>query len=122
MGDELATAPPPPASSAPAEGATTPKAKRPKRHILLRLFGIGPWSAVKLAALCVLVGSITMVAQFDPADPEVNAGALVSAAAQTAYSAAIWTAQNFWRPALAGATIVLPIWVLWRLVSLPFRR
>nr|WP_233350943.1 DUF6460 domain-containing protein [Hyphomonas sp. ND6WE1B] len=30
--------------------------------------------------------------------------------------------RNFWKPALAGATIVLPLWILWRLVSLPFRK
>ena len=38
------------------------------------------------------------------------------------FSAAVWAVKNFWKPWLAGASIVLPLWVLWRLASLPFRK
>ncbi len=96
--------------------------KPPKRALLLRLFGISPWGALKLTGLCILVGFFVMAANFNPATQQANIpGALVMIAKQ-AFAAAGWAVRNFWKPALAGATIVLPLWVLWRLASLPFRK
>ncbi|MCA8901183.1 MAG: hypothetical protein KDA53_08015 [Hyphomonas sp.] len=113
MTEPAAPVPPPPAE-APAA-----KAKRP---LLLRLFGIGPWGALKLTGLCILVGFFVMAANFNPASPDTDIpGALVTIARQAA-AAAGWAVKNFWKPALAGATIVLPVWILWRLASLPFRK
>ena len=113
---------PPAAGDAGTKSKKKDKPKRRRRHILLRLFGISPWGWLKLAVLCVIVGSFVMAVNFDPRTAEVD---LMSAASQfvsDAWTAAGWLVRNFWQPALAGATVVLPLWVLWRLVSLPFRR
>jgi len=111
------TAEPQPDARAPA-AATKPA----KRNILLRLFGIGPWSAFKLLVVCIFVGFIVLASQFDPASPTFNAAQATTNVAKQAWAALGWAARNFWKPALAGASVVLPVWVLWRLVSLPFRK
>ncbi len=112
----VATAQAPPAAAAPS---ATEKTRRPA---LARLFAISPWGAFKLLLLCILVGMIVMAAKFDPRNPQVDLGAMTSSLARDVWNSAVWMARNFWRPALAGAGIVVPVWVLWRLVSLPFRK
>lgn len=109
---------PPPSPPAAAPAAALP-AKRP---LLIRLFAISIWGGFKLLLLCVLVGLIIMAINFDPRSPDVDMGETVVRLARQAWSAAGWAVANFWKPALAGASVVLPIWVLWRLVSLPFRK
>ena len=120
MADTQAEASP----SAPDEpiAGETGRKRPPRRHLLLRLFGIGPWGALKLIALCVFVGFIVMATNFDPADPDVKVTRTLAALMGDAWHAAVWAARNFWKPALAGAGVVMPVWVLWRLVSLPFRK
>jgi len=97
-------------------------AKPGKRHVLLRLFGISLWGWVKLSLLCILVGFLVIAAEFDPASPNVDMGAAIGSFLSTLGGAFSWAVANFWKPALAGAGIVLPIWFLWRLASLPFRK
>lgn len=99
-----------------------PKIKKPKRALLLRLFGIGIWGAIKLTILCVIVGFVVLTMQFDPTSPDVDLGNALGVFASNTIAAMKWTVTNFWKPATAGAIIILPIWVLWRLISLPFRR
>ncbi|MEL6284913.1 MAG: hypothetical protein AAFR41_06660 [Pseudomonadota bacterium] len=109
----------------PLEPPTTVKPKKPKRrrrHVLLRLFGISLWGWFRLTVLCVLVGLVVMAINFDPRTVEVDVVATANKLANDAMIAGGWLVRNFWQPALAGATVVLPLWVLWRLVSLPFRR
>lgn len=102
--------------------AKTGRLPREKRHVLLRLFGISAWGWIKLALLCILVGFFVMASEFDPASPDVNMmGALRNFLASLGGLAA-WAARNFWKPALLGATIVMPIWIAWRALSLPFRK
>lgn len=96
--------------------------KPPKRPLLARLFGIGIWGSIKLIVLCILVGFVLLTAQFDPASPDFDATETLSLVLHNAAAAAQWAATNFWKPALAGATLILPIWILWRLATLPFRR
>ena len=102
--------------------AKTGKLPKEKRHILLRLFGISWWGWIKLALLCVLVGFFVMASEFDPASPDVNVMGAMQSFLASLGGLASWAARNFWKPALAGATIVMPIWLLWRAVSLPFRK
>jgi hypothetical protein len=96
--------------------------KPPPRSVLLRLFGIGPWGVAKLLGLCILVGFVVLASNFNPASPDVNIPEAIASITRQTLAAAGWAIRNFWKPALAGATIVLPVWVLWRLVSLPFRK
>jgi hypothetical protein len=125
----MTEAPPPSEAAQPVtpEHSGTPTPKRTKhssqkRSLLRRLFGISPWGAVKLTGLCILVGFFVMAANFNPASPDANIPAALAAIARQTLAAAGWAARNFWKPALAGATIVLPVWILWRLLSLPFRK
>lgn len=104
--------PPPPAPLVPAD----------KRPLLVRLFGISVWGGVKLTGLCILVGFFVMAASFDPRHPDFNVGQALGAMLSQAVSALGWMIRNFWQPALAGALVVLPAWVIWRVVSLPFRK
>ncbi len=102
--------------------AKTGKLPKEKRHILLRLFGISWWGWIKLALLCILVGFLVMANEFDPASPDVNVMGAMQSFLASVGGLASWAARNFWKPALAGATIVLPIWLAWRALSLPFRK
>lgn len=102
--------------------ARTGSLPKTKRHVLLRLLGISLWGWVKLALLCILVGFFVMASEFDPSSPDVNVMGAIQRFLQSVGSLAGWAARNFWKPAIAGATIVLPIWLVWRLVSLPFRK
>jgi hypothetical protein len=102
--------------------AKTGKLPRAKRHVLLRLLGISPWGWIKLALLCILGGFFVLASEFDPASPDVNVVGAVQTFIASLGGLISWAARNFWKPALAGATIVLPIWLVWRAVSLPFRQ
>ena len=90
--------------------------------MLRRLFGIKVWGAIKLVVICIFVGFIVLASQFDPTDPQVDVAAASWNIAKQAWAAAGWAAVNFWKPAVTGATVVLPIWLIWRLVTLPFRK
>ncbi|MEM8617518.1 MAG: DUF6460 domain-containing protein [Pseudomonadota bacterium] len=103
----------------PEEGPTE---KGPKRHILRRLFGITLWGWIKLILLCVLVGFLVMAAQYQEEAQTQGVIQALGIFLATLGDALRWAMQNFWQPALLGATIVLPIWFLWRLISLPFRK
>lgn len=96
--------------------------KAPKRPVLVRLFGLSVWGGFKLAVVCVLVGFFLLALEFNPASNDVNVFGAMSQLIQNLAGAAIWALRNFWKPLLAGASVVLPLWVLWRLLSLPFRK
>lgn len=94
----------------------------PKRPVLARLFGISVWGAIRLALMCILVGLFLLALEFDPVADDVNILGALGDLLRSMFSAAVWAVKNFWKPWLAGASIVLPLWVLWRLASLPFRK
>ena len=98
------------------------KLPKEKRHILIRLLGISWWGWIKLALLCILVGFFVMASEFDPTSPDVNVIGAIRRFLNSVGSLAGWAVRNFWKPALAGATIVLPLWLVWRAISLPFRK
>lgn len=115
-------APPPVTEEKPSRKARKVKVVEPKRPLLRRLFGISLWGAVKLVLLCILVGFFVMAANFDPANPSFNLGDALANMLRQTLTALGWAARNFWQPALAGALVVLPVWVIWRVISLPFRK
>lgn len=108
-------APPPP----PAQPPVPPPQKRP---LLKRLFGISIWGGLKLLGLCILTGFFVMAANFDPGNPDFNLAEALRAILRQSFAALGWAIGNFWQPALAGALVVLPVWVLWRVISLPWRK
>ena len=94
----------------------------PKRSTLKRLFGIDLWGAVKLLAVCILVGFFLLALEFDPASQDVDVLSALAKTLGNLIEAVWWGILNFWQPLLAGASIVLPLWILWRLISFPFRK
>lgn len=123
MADE---SPPPAPEAAPAAPppppAQAPVAPPPKRPLLKRLFGISILGGLKLLGLCILTGFFVMAANFDPGNPDFNLAEALRAILRQSFAALGWAIGNFWQPALAGALVVLPVWVLWRVVSLPWRK
>jgi len=113
---EATPAPPP---SPPAQTSVPLPEKRP---LLKRLFGISFWGALKLLGLCILTGFFVMAANFDPGNPDFNLAEALRAILRQTFAALGWAIGNFWQPALAGALVVLPVWVLWRVISLPWRK
>ncbi|MFN4025474.1 MAG: hypothetical protein ACK4MQ_11630 [Hyphomonas sp.] len=113
---------PQPPDPPPVQPPTAPPVPAAPRPLLVRLFGISVWGGIKLAGLCVLVGFFVMAASFDPRHPDFNVGQALGNMLGQAFSALGWMIRNFWQPALAGALVVLPAWVIWRVVSLPFRK
>ena len=113
------------AEAEPEQAASTKRKKKekpPKRPLLLRLFGISVWGAFKLVVLCIIIGGAVMLWQEAERAAQENAAAAAGEAARQLWGGAIWAAQNFWQPALYGAGIVAPFWVLWRVLTLPFRK
>lgn len=118
----------PPRNDAPPAEAPLPPAPEAapvlpeKRPLLKRLFGISLWGGIKLLGLCILVGFFVLAANFDASDPDFNLAEALRAILRQTFAALGWAIGNFWQPALAGALVVLPIWVVWRVVSLPWRK
>jgi hypothetical protein len=108
----------------PATPEAAPQAAgtAPPSPLIRRLFGISFWGALKLLGMCILTGFFVLAANFDPRSPSFDAAAALSAIFRQSLAALGWALSNFWQPALAGALLVLPVWVLWRLVSFPFRK
>ena len=103
-----------------ATPSTQPAKKQ--RPLLLRLFSLKFWGAVRLTILCVVVGIIQNIGWAKKQTNEFDPFNAIQAIWENTFAGLIWVIQNGWQPALIGATIVLPIWVLWRLISLPFRK
>ena len=95
---------------------------RKKRSILVRLFAVKFWGAVRLTALCVLAGIIIQIGDFTTQPEQISVANTIREIWENTFAGLLWLIRNGWKPALIGATVVLPIWVLWRIVSLPFRR
>ena len=51
-----------------------------------------------------------------------DAGGAFTAIVHRALTAIGWALESFWKPALAGLVVVLPVWALWRLIRSPFRK
>lgn len=85
------------------------------------MFGISAWGAFKLAVTCLLVGFFLLALEFDPVANDVDVLAALTGVLRNLFAAAVWAATNFWQPLLASASVVLPLWILWRLASFPFR-
>ncbi len=97
-------------------------AEKQRRPLLVRLFSVKFWGAVRLTALCVLVGIIQKIGWAEKQTREFDVWSTIQTIWQNTFDGLIWVIQHGWQPALMGATIVVPIWVIWRVISLPFRR
>jgi hypothetical protein len=110
------------AAAPAAPEADAAKADRPPhRSLRSKLFGIGVIGWLRLAALSVLVGVVLRLAGVNPLAPEFSLGGAASAVGRSAVDLAGWAISNGWAPLLTGAVVVAPLWLVWRVVTLPFR-
>ena len=93
-----------------------------RRSLAARLFSIGAWQLLLLIFLSVVVGMFLLALDFSADRQGLDIGGAILELAETFFSALFWLLRTFWKPFLAGAAIVFPVWLLWRLVSLPFRK
>lgn len=118
----------PESSAAPAE-ASAPPEKTPektkaqaKRPLLARLFSISFWGAARLVIISLVVGIIQRVGWENRKESGFDAVGAIAMIWENTFKGILWIVQHGWKPTLIGATIVLPLWIIWRLVSLPFRK
>lgn len=116
----------PPAEAAPAPVATSPieppVPAAPPKPFLLRAFSLTPGQALRLLAISTLTGFFVLAFDFGAAGATFDVGGAFSAIVHRALTAIGWALESFWKPALAGALVVVPLWALWRLVRMPFKK
>jgi len=123
----MTTPPSPPAeTTAPAEAASPPPPAKtalpPRKSFLARTFSLTIGQAFSLLGLSTLTGFFVLALDFAPTGTTFDLGGAVTAIFNRAFTAIGWAFDSFWKPALAGAVVVLPLWSLWRLVQMPFRK
>jgi hypothetical protein len=92
------------------------------RTLQNKLFGIGPSGYFQLAVLCIAVGAVFEAGGINPFDPTFTWQSLLTGLGTGALNVLGWVLQTGWKPMLIGAAVTLPIWLVWRLLSVPFRR
>ncbi len=112
-----ASAPPP---SSPI-GPVRPEKEAPKT-VLLRAFSLNIGQALRLLGLSTLVGFFVLAFDYKPSGATLDVGGAFTAIVQRALTAIGWAFESFWKPAVAGALVVMPLWAIWRLIRLPFRK
>ena len=87
--------------------------------VVNRFFGGPPlWVFVRLILLSILVGVILSAIGLDPLNIISSLERLVRAIWEMGWDAVAWV----WRYFLLGAVLVIPIWLIVRLVKAPARR
>jgi hypothetical protein len=87
-----------------------------RRSAIDRFFGGPPLMVIfRLVLLCILVGVILKVLGLDPLNIWRSVEDLVRTVWSMGFDAVIW----LWRYFLLGAVIVIPIWLVMRLVRAP---
>ena len=112
-------APPAPEAAEPAVPTTHPAAPRP---FLARTFTITPVQALRLMAISILTGFFVLAFEFGAEGARFDIGRALTAIVHLCLTAIGWAIENLWKPALAGALVVVPIWAIWRLLRMPFRK
>lgn len=113
---------PPPAPEplpAPLPEAAPPEKSKP---FVVRAFSLSAGQALRLLGLSTLIGFFVLAFDYNPAGATFDVGGAVTAIIHRALTAIGWAFESFWKPALAGALVVMPLWALWRLIRLPFRK
>lgn len=93
-----------------------------QKPFLVRTFRLSVGQALRLLGISTLVGFFVLAFDFAPTGTTFDLGGAFTAIIHRAFTAIGWAFDSFWKPALAGAVVVLPVWALWRLVRAPFRK
>jgi|GEM_PF-2870671 len=95
---------------------------KPPRSVWARLFSLKIGQFLNLFIWSALIGVVMHLTNFNPLNPQFNATETAGNVWQQGISAIVWAFQASWKPALTGATVILPIWFCCRVITLPFRR
>ena len=119
---------PPDAPLPPSEPATPPppqpvaEAKADRKPFIMRTFSLSIGQALRLIFLSTLAGFFVLAFDYAPTGTTFDVGGAFTAIVHRALTAIGWAFESFWKPALAGSVIVVPIWALWRLIRSAFRK
>jgi hypothetical protein len=94
---------------------------RQQRTFREKMFGIGFSGWFQLAVLCVAVGAVFQAGGVDFFSPTFTWERLPSGILNGVLAVLGWALEIGWRPLVTGALVVGPIWLVWRLLSVPFR-
>ena len=92
------------------------------RPLIVRLLALRVGSAINLVIWCVIAGIIMRLTNFNLLNPQIDAAQTTANVWGQGWTALKWLVINGWKPALTGATLILPVWLAWRVITLPFRR
>jgi len=91
------------------------------RTLQSKLFGIGFSGWFQLIVICVIAGAIFQAGGIDFFSPDFTFTGIAGSLASGALNMLGWAVENGWRPLIAGALVVIPLWLAWRLLTVPFR-
>lgn len=92
------------------------------RPMWLRLIAIGPGGFLNLVLWCVIAGLVMRFTGLSPWTGPQSAAETADSMWRQGLDALGWAVKMGWKPALTGATVILPVWLGWRVITLPFRR
>ena len=122
---EASLGPPQPPAPIPDRVDARPLARldadAPPRSFASRLFGIGFGGWVQLILICIVLGAIFDAGGVNPFAPDFTISGALNAIGTGVVNIASWALQAGWRPFLIGALVVFPVWLVWRLITVPFR-
>jgi hypothetical protein len=91
------------------------------RSLSDKMFGISFWGWVRLGVLCLTAGAIFEAGGFNPFAPAFTWSSVPAELLQGVINVFTWSVGTAWRPLLLGAVAIIPIWLVWRLITVPFR-
>lgn len=86
-----------------------------------KMLGVGFWGWARLGLLCLVAGAILEAGGVNPFAAGFTWGAVPAALGQGVINVFTWSVGTAWRPLLFGAIAIIPIWLVWRLLTVPFR-
>lgn len=87
-----------------------------------RMFNVGWKGWVRLALICIFVGSVFQAGGFNPFAPGFTIGAGLGQIVNGVLNIAGWAAQVAATPLLFGAIAVVPFWLIWRALVTLFNK
>jgi hypothetical protein len=92
-----------------------------QRTLTSKMFGIGFSGYFQLVVVCIVAGAVFQAGGIDIFAPDFSLQRIPGAVANGALSVLGWVIEVGWRPFLTGLFIVVPVWLAWRLLTVPFR-
>lgn len=102
--------------------APDPEEEHQQRTFRHKMFGIGWKGWVQLGVLSALVGVIVQTSGVNPFAPDLSLPGVAGALWRSTLTVLGWILTMGWQPLLVGAIAVAPVWLIWRLLTVPFRR